>query len=78
MDLISWWWNPLVAIIDFGGWVVVLGALFLWGYLFPADTETTREYAPDRTPEEEKKRNAEWKRERDLMRDIERGRFFGR
>lgn len=74
MDLISWWWNPLVAIVDFGGWVVVLGALFLWGYLFPAeDTPATRDIK-DPTPEERR----EQKQKRDLMRDIERGRFFGR
>ena len=36
MDLIQWWWGPLEAIVDFGGWIVVLGALALWGWIFPA------------------------------------------
>lgn len=74
MDLISWWWGPVEAVIDFGGWIVVLGALFLWGNLFSAeDTPATKDI-----PTLTKEQNREWKKKRDLMRDIERGRFFDR
>ncbi len=73
-NLIQWWWGPLEAIVDFGGWIVVLGALALWGWVFPAENTPATKNIRDLTKEE----NAEWKKNRDRLRDIERGRFFGR
>lgn len=35
--LLNWWYNPALAIVQWGGWFIVFGAFAIWGWVWSKD-----------------------------------------